>query len=119
MTETYDKINHWYGWNNPDNDSGMCPVHPKTQVIVAVSGGNDGPYSADEWGWSSEIVAFKITKLHEEPKQPKEWFIATDRVVGRPYAAYETIEDFRKAHGYNNYVRVLEVIEETDNETPH
>ena len=63
MTETYDKLHHWYGWNG-----GECPVHPET-VIDGIERGvfwDDG--AAGEVDWPSFHGAFRIIKLHVEPK---------------------------------------------------
>ena len=67
MTETYDKLNHWYGWNG-----GECPVHPETVVEIG-TGSEQLEDRADEFSWShdgdsGDIIAFRITKLHVEPK---------------------------------------------------
>lgn len=69
MTE-YTKENHWYGWNG-----GECPVHPETSLEVAFDDGNIAAQRrAGDWGWVSghgirSIIAFRIIKLHREPRE--------------------------------------------------
>ena len=64
MTETYDKLNHWYGWNG-----GECPVHPETVVQASGVWGVNGEHPARCSAWDSTgMTAFRIIKLHVEPK---------------------------------------------------
>lgn len=64
MTETYDKLNHWYGWNG-----GECPVHPETVVQASGVWGVNGEHPARCIAWDSTgMAAFRIIKLHVEPK---------------------------------------------------
>lgn len=57
-----------HGWNG-----GECPVHPKSVVEYWLrEGGADGE-CADNLAWvhighSSDIIAFRVTKGHVEPK---------------------------------------------------
>lgn len=77
MTDTYDKENHWYGWNG-----GECPVHPETKIEAAfaavvettidVAGGFTWEHLNDRL---SDIIAFRITKLYREPGKPREWWV--------------------------------------------
>ena len=75
MTETYDKINHWYGWNG-----GERPVHADTIVdTVDVDGGSwRGEASGADWSHDNrpnDIAAFRITCLYVEPRVPREWWV--------------------------------------------
>jgi hypothetical protein len=75
VTETYDKINHWYGWNG-----GERPVHAYTIVdTVDVDGGSwRGAASGANWSHDNrphDIAAFRITRLYVEPKVPREWWV--------------------------------------------
>mgnify|MGYP003467751551 CR=1 FL=1 len=69
MSETYDKLNHWDGWNG-----GECPVHPETVVECAFDDGlPDLCVTAKRandycWGPISTIIVFRIIKLHVDPK---------------------------------------------------
>ena len=64
MTETYDKLNHWYGWNG-----GECPVHPDTRVQTSGAWGLGSEHPAHCISWhNSGLAAFRIIKLHVEPK---------------------------------------------------
>lgn len=73
MTETYDKLNHWYGWNG-----GECPVHPETVVECSymdkrglLSGvARSFPWDGQTFqgGATDRPCAFRIIKLHVEPK---------------------------------------------------
>ncbi len=63
MTETYDKKNHWYGWNG-----GQCPVDPKTRVEYMTYHNGKAVSMAGKLDWVHEdlvykIIAFRITKL--------------------------------------------------------
>jgi hypothetical protein len=67
---TYDKINHWYGWNG-----GGCPVHPDTEVFAIVRDFQVGVLwkGAGEMTWEhrqtdNDIIAFRITRLYVEPR---------------------------------------------------
>ena len=64
MTETYDKLNHWYGWNG-----GECPVHPETVIDGTERGIFWEKAIAVELDWPSFRGAFRIIKLHVEPRE--------------------------------------------------
>lgn len=75
MSEQFDKLNHWYGWNG-----GERPVHGNTIVdTVDVDGGTwRGEASGADWSHDNrhnDIAAFRITKLYAEPKKPREWWV--------------------------------------------
>ncbi len=77
MTETYDKENHWYGWNG-----GECPVHPETEVeCVTANGVLFGVVPARVVSWTHleagavNVIAFRIARFYREPKKPREWWI--------------------------------------------
>lgn len=56
----------WHGWNG-----GECPVHPETMVEVALENGIASG-RATGWDWDSEsdpIVAFRVVKEHQEPRE--------------------------------------------------
>ena len=72
MTDTYDKINHWYGHNGQE-----CPVHPETKVNVATLSLNHFGLLARECDWP-HIIAFRITRIYVEPKVPREFNITFD-----------------------------------------
>ena len=78
MSEQFDKLNHWYGWNG-----GECPVHPETQVEVMLRSGKpefeSDPSNAHSWVWShdntrADIIAFRVARFYAEPKKPREWW---------------------------------------------
>ena len=65
MTETYDKLNHWYGWNG-----GECPVHPETRVQTSGAWGLGTEHPAHCIDWhNGGLAAFRIIKLHVEPRE--------------------------------------------------
>jgi hypothetical protein len=77
MTDTYDKENHWYGWNG-----GECPVHPETEVeCVADNGVCFGVVPARVVSWTHleagavNVIAFRITRLYREPRKAREWWV--------------------------------------------
>lgn len=75
MSEQFDKIKHWYGWNGGDR-----PVHANTIVdTVDVDGGTwRGEASGADWSHDDrphDIAAFRITKLYVEPRKPREWWV--------------------------------------------
>lgn len=107
MTE-YTKENHWYGWNG-----GECPVHPKTIVDFAwfdpCFGKAEVGITKDRRGDSgiawSQVVKFRITKLHREPREF--WITNNDAF------AHDSLGEAQKSlhvekHGY---VHVREVLE--------
>ena len=53
MSETYDKENHWYGWNG-----GECPVHPET-TIEAIVEHRDRTSRLDLQRWKQALLAGK------------------------------------------------------------
>ena len=115
MTETYDKINHWYGWNNEADHPDMCPVHPKTIVEVVTKGsGPAGECEAKEWGWSSDIIAFRITRLYVEPKVPREWWINVYEQPGMMTGLYssEVAANMNSSRHLHECVLVREVLPE-------
>ena len=80
MTETYEKLNHWYGWNG-----GECPVHPATVVECSYMD-KRGVLSGDarSFPWNGQTFrgvetdrpcAFRIIKLHVEPREF--WIVGT------------------------------------------
>jgi hypothetical protein len=76
MTDTYDKENHWYGWNG-----GECPVHPETLVDTVDDCGEMwiGKAGTADWQHKDDpdfqnIIAFRITKLYREPRKAREWW---------------------------------------------
>lgn len=57
-----------HGWNG-----GECPVHPKTRVLYWLRGGARDENPANELSWrhsrsTADIIAFRVTKVHHEPK---------------------------------------------------
>lgn len=75
MTDTYDKLNHWYGWNGHE-----IPVHPDSYVHVVYRSGNQSQSAAKVEDWthddhSGDIIAFRITRLYVEPRKPREWWV--------------------------------------------
>lgn len=59
-----------HGWNG-----GTCPVHPKTEVEYWMRGGDKSRNIAKTLDWSHaktfrcyDIIAFRVTKIHREPK---------------------------------------------------
>ena len=57
-----------HGWNG-----GFCPVHPKSQVEYWLRGGlrDEDPATGLFWrhsGSTGDIIAFRVTKVHREPK---------------------------------------------------
>lgn len=80
MTDTNYNDGEWHGWNG-----GECPVHPKTEVevaLVSATGTAEARRVARPAGdimWGIEpltVVAFRVTKEH---KKPREWWICGDR----------------------------------------
>jgi hypothetical protein len=115
VTDTYDKINHWYGWNG-----GECPVHPET-VVDVIERTADGTFAhSKEWKaemfcWTDpDIIAFRITRLYVEPKVPREWWVNVypDDLDG---CSYTTREKADQEHASNRIecVHVREVLEPT------
>lgn len=106
----------WHGWNG-----GECPVHPKSEVQVALDTGMAAirPYAFD-YGWDhnlyreGKIVAFRVTKPYVEPPKTREIWVNVydDGSIG---CCYET-EANALASGYNyashRTVKFIEVIEE-------
>ncbi len=114
MTDTYDKINHWYGWN-----SGECPVHDDTLVEVKFLIGSGAEMAASQWEWNhsgeatEDIIAFRITRLYVEPKVPREWWVAiSDHGLG-PCIFYTQEDADRISEHWNNaeVIHVREVLE--------
>lgn len=57
-----------HGWNGGD-----CPVHPKTVVEYWLRGGliDNDPAGLLKWQHgknTADIIAFRVTKVHREPK---------------------------------------------------
>ena len=100
MSETYDKLNHWYGWNG-----GECPVHPETVVECAFDDGlPDLCITAKRandycWGPISTIIVFRIIKLHVEPR---EFWLLGRRV-------FDTARDAKQAFPGSDPIHVREV----------
>jgi hypothetical protein len=113
VTDTYDKINHWYGWNG-----GERPVHADTIVdTVDVDGGSwRGEASGADWSHDNrpnDIAAFRITRLYVEPKVLREWWVNVypDDLDG---CSYTTREKADQEHASNRIecVHVREVLPE-------
>ena len=92
MTTTYDKINHWYGWN-----SGECPVHGDTLVEVKFLIGSGAEMAASQWEWNhsgeatEDIIAFRITRLYVEPRKAREFWVVFyegSSIVDRAYCSH-------------------------------
>ena len=69
----------WHGWNG-----GKCPVHESSEIDWMLRSGK--PQASDRYagrrswahfGYDSDIIAFRVTKVHREPR---EWWI--DPVAG-------------------------------------
>lgn len=98
MSEQYDKINHWYGWNG-----GECPVHPETKIEAAFAGVESTSGRADTFYWrhngdlKNDIIAFRIIKPYVAPRVAREFDLSFDvrgnvSIVGHyQYKANETI----------------------------
>ena len=76
MTDEVNKYNDgkWHGWNGGD-----CPVHPKSEVktchlALGAPTINELSHSAGDQDWEN-VVAFHVTKVWEEPKEPREFWI--------------------------------------------
>lgn len=112
MSDTYDKENHWYGWNG-----GECPLHPKTVVDVVLDCGEKFKACRPrDLYWKRvtpeerQIIAFRIVKLYREPRKPLEWWV-TDCQDGKLWI-HETKEDADMSIGKTRLVR--EVLEPSD-----
>jgi len=81
-----------HGWNG-----GECPVHPKDAVTVWSREGRGSSkdiaarYRWDHHGLGLDIIAFCVTKKHEEPLTL--WV----NVYGGGFDAYTTPEDARRS----------------------
>ena len=114
MSEQFDKLNHWYGWN-----CGECPVHPETVIETFGENGLEIQMAKRvRWNWVNDIdgfVAFRIVKLYVEPKRPREWWINVypDDLDG---CSYTTREKANEEHASNRLecVRVREVLPEDE-----
>jgi hypothetical protein len=113
VTETYDKIDHWYGWNG-----GECPVHPETEIETVFRDGRKTLCKAqhEDWGHDglrADIIAFRITRLYVEPKVPREWWVNVYEQPGMMTGLYNTeVEANRNAAGkLHTCVLVREVLE--------
>jgi hypothetical protein len=109
MTDTYDKENHWYGWNG-----GERPVHANTIVdTVDVDGGSwRGEASGADWSHDNrpnDIAAFRITRLYREPRKAREWWL--DIELDGAVTVYPANQVF-KATG--EVIHVREVLPEGD-----
>ena len=114
MSETYDKINHWCGWNG-----GECPVHPETEVEVI---GRIGPIHgrrAGNFDWSrieqsvANIIAFRITRLYVEPRKPREWWM-NDYGAGQLGDLQSSRETVPLTTGVIGVIHVREVLPEDE-----
>lgn len=113
MTETYDKIDWYYGWNG-----GPCPVHPETEVSII--NGARLPYAAKaqsfDWTWydtpEGNIIAFRITKLYREPRKAREWWIRKSLMPfgSELYSLYSTLEAASE-QGPNTILEIIHVRE--------
>jgi hypothetical protein len=112
MTDTYDKENHWYGWN-----SGKCPVHPETEVFFAFRDYDDrmevfgGVAKRAPWQCPG---GFHITKLYREPRKAREWWVNV--YAGTAMGVHRSIEhaDEHAAIGRTECVHVREVLGDDD-----
>jgi hypothetical protein len=109
MSETYDKENHWYGWNG-----GECPVHPETTIEAITVADKDptfrltGRAGGHHWG-SGYIIAFRIIKLYREPRKAREWWIASSpNFFG--HVAFGTYAEANKTSAHE-IIHVREVLE--------
>ncbi|CAB4140902.1 hypothetical protein UFOVP399_12 [uncultured Caudovirales phage] len=116
MSETYDKIKHWYGWNGGDR-----PVHAKTIVdTVDVDGGTwRGEACGADWSHdnrTNDIAAFRITKLYVDPPKPREWWIADFGTDSQSWLAYGSREAVNEGAlvGSAKIVHVREVLPEDE-----
>jgi hypothetical protein len=118
MTETYDKENHWYGWNG-----GECPVHPDTRVEVCFQHGSGPEMLADQWEWAhdgtatEDIIAFRIIKLYREPRKAREWWLTVCEEDG--WSAFYESKRLAEEHAVDSgpdteIVHVREVLEPSD-----
>ncbi len=112
--QKYDQENVWIGWNG-----GECPVHPETCVSVVYQNGSKSESTAkfEDWshdGHSSDIIAFRITRLYREPKKPREWWINKyDVVMDGPFVSTEDA-DSAAWEGRTERIHVREVLPEGD-----
>ena len=69
---------NWHGWNG-----GKCPVHQNSEIDWMLRSGK--PQASDRYavrrswahfGTDSDIVAFRVTKVHREPREW--WLVMTD-----------------------------------------
>ena len=111
MSEQYDKINYWFGWNG-----GECPVHPETLVTVLFSDGSKqvAQRGADVFGWTAgNIAAFMILKPHVAPRVAREWWV-NDYGAGQFGDLYPTREDVPLVSHSIGIIHVREVLPEAD-----
>ena len=117
MTDTYDKINHWYGWNG-----GECPVHPETEIDVMLAcGEKQVGCNAREFYWLHDsfqgrvIIAFRITRLYVEPRKAREWWITDFGTGSHFWLAYGSREAVNEGalSGSARIIHVREVLEPT------
>ena len=118
MSETYDKENHWYGWNG-----GECPVHPETIVDVLERENDSGIVEAKEWRaenfcWTDpDIIAFRIVKLYREPRKAREWWLTVCEEDG--WSGFYESKRLAEEHAVDSgpdteIVHVREVLEPSD-----
>jgi hypothetical protein len=119
MSEQYDKLNYWYGWNG-----GECPVHPETYISVMYRCGKaDQGYAKNE-DWDQDrysphdrdIIAFCILTLYREPKKPREWWIADFGTDSQSWLAYGSREAVNEGAlvGSAKIIHVREVLPEDE-----
>lgn len=105
MTKTYDKLNHWYGWNG-----GECPVDKECEIVAIYSNGESASSNAGSFSFAHHpnnynIIAFRILKF--APKKPREWWIDT-------FTGYA--HDEHDSKGHPNYrlhlIHVREVLDD-------
>lgn len=118
MTETYDKENHWYGWNG-----GECPVHPETYVYLMYRGGNSDRDFAKNEDWRCDkdnphcrdIIAFRIVKLYREPRKAREWWVNIyPDGPGTVWHDSKAEADAVRGGGRTECIHVREVLEPSD-----
>jgi hypothetical protein len=101
----------WHGWNG-----GECPVHPKSVVDLRwkreYDTGDDNVEAGYGWDWD-KVVAFRVVKLHHEPR---EWWATGNHLHDTKEEAEAFIAKVRAEYPHLNFedhdpVLVREVLE--------
>jgi hypothetical protein len=115
VTDTYDKINYWYGYNGNE-----IPVHPDTMVAaVTEHAGTFGLVRAGDVRWTragepDDIIAFCITRLYVEPRKAREWWVLDFNTGAQSFVAVAGLNAVEEADPFGNatLVHVREVLPE-------